>query len=171
MVGAVLGAAEAHATVADSTAAGFRVRYDQVVRAAPDSVWRALGGIGRWWDPEHTYSGDAGNLSIELKPGGCFCERLAEGGGVVHMTVVYARPGLALRLVGALGPLQADGVAGSMTWTLAPDPAGTRLRLEYVVGGYLPGGLVGMAAPVDRVLGEQFLRLKLLVETGRPAER
>jgi hypothetical protein len=73
-----------------------------------------------------------------------------------------------LRLAGALGPLQGAGVVGSLTWSLTPVPEGTKVRLDYSVGGYFPGGLVGMALAVDTVLGEQFSRLKRFVETGRP---
>jgi uncharacterized protein YndB with AHSA1/START domain len=162
-------AGRAAAAVVDSTAAGCTVRHERVVAAAPDSVWRALVGIGRWWSPDHTFSGDARNLSLDPVPGGCFCESLP-GGGVRHLVVVYARPPRDLRLQGALGPLQAGAVTGSMTWSLAPDPRGTRLRLEYAFAGYLPGGLGSMAGPVDRVLGEQAARLARLVETGVPSE-
>ncbi len=159
----------ARATVVDSTAAGFRVRHERVLAAAPDSVWRALVHVERWWSPDHTYSGDARNLSLDPVPGGCFCERLP-GGGVAHLTVAYASPPKDLRLLGALGPLQAGAVSGSMTWSLAPDPKGTRLRVDYTFGGFMPGGLEQLVGPVDRVLGEQVARLGRLVDRGRAAE-
>jgi hypothetical protein len=57
----------------------------------------------------HTFSGDAHNLSIDDKATGCFCEKLASGGGVRHMEVVCADPGKKLVLSGALGPLQGGG--------------------------------------------------------------
>jgi len=165
----LLGTGRVRAAVVDSTQAGFLVRSEAVFPAPPDSVYRALTGrIGAWWDSEHTFSGDSRNLSLDATPGGCFCERLPEGGGVRHLTVVFASPGRLLRLAGALGPLQGAGVAGSLTWSLSPDPGGTRVRLDYSAGGYFPGGLPGMAPAVDVVLGEQFSRLKRFVETGRP---
>lgn len=165
----LLGAGRAPAAVVDSTRAGFLVRSEAVVHAAPDSVYRALTGrIGAWWDPEHTFSGEARNLSLDAKPGGCFCETLPQGGGVRHLTVVFASPGRRLRLTGALGPLQGAGVAGSLTWSLTPAPAGTKVELEYSVGGYFPGGLAALAPLVDVVLGGQLARLKRFVETGRP---
>jgi len=165
----LLGAAPAHAAVVDSTQAGFLVRSEAVVHAAPDSVYRALvGRIGAWWDAEHTFSGDSRNLSLDATPGGCFCETLPQGGGVRHLTVVFASPGRLLRLSGALGPLQGAGVAGSLTWSLAPDRDGTKVSLDYGVGGHLPGGLGALAPAVDRVLGGQLSRLRRFVETGVP---
>jgi hypothetical protein len=168
----LLGTGRARAAVVDTTQAGFLVRSEAVVRATPDSVYRALTGrIGAWWDSDHTFSGDARNLSLDATPGGCFCERLPQGGGVRHLTVVFASPGRTLRLTGGLGPLQGAGVAGSLTWILSSAPEGTKLRLDYSVGGYLPGGLAGLAPAVDTVLSEQLTRLKRFVETGRPEPR
>jgi hypothetical protein len=80
------------------------------------------------------------------------------------MTVVYAAPGQALRLVGAMGPLQALAASGSMTWQLTPDETGTRVELVYAVGGYKPGGLGAMAPLVDKVLAGQLERLKSYIE-------
>jgi uncharacterized protein YndB with AHSA1/START domain len=166
---ALFGPAPAGAAVVDSTQAGFLVRSEAVVHAAPDSVYRALTGrIGAWWDSEHTFSGDSRNLSLDATPGGCFCESLPNGGGVRHLTVVFASPPRSLRLTGALGPLQGAGVAGSLTWSLTPAPDGTKVKVDYSVGGYFPGGLPGMAPAVDTVLGGQLSRLKRFVETGRP---
>jgi hypothetical protein len=60
----------------------------------------------------------ARNLSLDRKPGGCFCERLPDGGGVQHMRVVYTSPDKLLRLSGAIGPLQEAALVGSMSWKL-----------------------------------------------------
>ena len=165
----LLSASHSRAEVVDSSAAGLQVRNEAVVRAAPAAVYRALvDRIGDWWDPEHTFSGNARNLSLKAEPGGCFCERLPGGGGARHLVVVYASPGKELRLAGALGPLQTGGVAGSMVWKLSQAEAGTKVELSYSVGGYFPGGLARMAPPVDAVLGSQLARLKRYVETGSP---
>jgi uncharacterized protein YndB with AHSA1/START domain len=168
----LLGAGAGRAAVVDTTQAGFLVRSEAVVHATPDSVYRALTGrIGAWWDSEHTFSGDARNLSLDATPGGCFCETLPQGGGVRHLTVVFASPGRTLRLTGGMGPLQGAGVAGSLTWILSPAPEGTKVRLDYSVGGYFPGGLPALAPAVDAVLGGQLARLARFVETGRPQPR
>src|SRR5579863_8892937 len=107
---------------------GFTVKSQALVRSDAQRTWRTLvNDIGKWWNPQHSYSGRSENLSIELRPGGCFCERLPNGGGVVHMTVVNLQPGKLLRLSGALGPLQSMGVAGSLSWSLTPVASGTKI--------------------------------------------
>lgn len=155
------------AEIVDAGENGFTVRYTATVPVAPARAYAALTEIGKWWHPEHTWSGDAANLSIDAKPQGCFCERLP-GGGVRHLTVVYAAPGKLLRLEGGLGPLQGMGVTGIMTWTFRPAEKGTSIEMQYVVGGYRPGGFKDLAPGVDPVLGMQFGRFKRYVETGKP---
>jgi len=158
----------ARAEVVDAQAGGFEVRQSLHIAASPDQVYAALLQIGRWWDSAHTFSGDAAHLTLEPSAGGCFCESLPGGGSAAHMRVVLAQPGKALRLEGVLGPLQALGDTGHLTWRLAPKDGGTDLVQTYDVGGYAPGGLNPLAVPVDRVLGEQAARLKRWVETGKP---
>jgi hypothetical protein len=48
---------------------------------------------------------------------------LKDGGSVEHLQVVYAAPGQGLRLRGALGPLQTEGVDGTLSWALKPGEA------------------------------------------------
>ena len=151
---------------------GFAVKHDVPVKAAPGIVYDALTvKVGSWWNPAHTYSHDSRNLSIAAVPGGCFCERFPDSGGVQHMTVVYASPGKALRMAGALGPLQASGLAGSMTWELAKSETGTQLVVTYVVGGYMAGGFEKIAPAVDAVVGDQAGRLRTFLETGSPVRQ
>lgn len=157
----------ARGEVVDSSALGFTVRNVVQISAAPESVYVSLvRDVGSWWNPVHTFSGDARNLSINAAAGGCFCERLKNGGSVRHMTVVYANPGSVLRLEGGLGPMQPMGVAGSMTWSLVKSGEGTTLELRYSVGGYNPHGLQSLAVASDFMLKEQLGRLKNFVETG-----
>jgi len=157
------------AEVADAGPGGFLVKHEVTVNAAPDAVYKALIDIGSWWNPSHSYSGNAANLSIDARPGGCFCEKLPNGGGVEHMRIVFVAPGQMLRMSGALGPLQTSGLAGGMTWKLTAGPPATKLELTYSVGGYMQGGADKMAGPVDGVLAEQLRRLKSFVETGAPS--
>lgn len=161
-------AAPAAGDVVDSTAHGFAVRNAAQISAHPSRVYNAaVDLVGRWWNPAHTYSANAANLTLEARPGGCLCERVANG-GVVHLTVVYVMPQQVIRFSGALGPLQQAGVAGSMTWTLTESSGATQFEWTYTVGGYMPGGLAAIAPAVDAVLAGQLLRLKRFVETGRP---
>ena len=104
---------------------------------------------------------------MELRAGGCFCERLKDGRSVQHLQVVYAAPGEGLRLRGALGPLQMEGVDGTLSWTLKPAEGGTSLTQSYVVGPQPHGA---MAPRVDRVLDEQLQRLKSFVEGKSPTQ-
>ena len=148
---------------------GFLVKFDVNINAPAAKVYDALiAQVGSWWNPEHTYSHDAKNLSIDPRPEGCFCEKLPNGGGIEHLRVVYIAPPQVVRFSGALGPLQASGVAGSMTWKLTGGPDNTRLDLSYSVGGFIQGGFEKMAPAVEAMLREQFDRLKLFVETGKP---
>lgn len=158
----------AAAEVVDITPAGFLIKHDVAVNAAPDATWKALVDVASWWNGAHSYSGDAANMSIDARPGGCFCEKLANGGGVAHMTVVFASPNTVLRMTGGLGPLQGSGLAGSMTWRIIPAPPAARIEVSYSVGGYMQGGFDKIAPAVNGVLGEQLNRLKSLIDTGRP---
>src|ERR1044072_9518323 len=64
---------------------GLLVKFDLSINASAAKVYDAsTGQVGSWWNPEHTYSHDAKNLSIDARPGGCFCEKLTNGGGVEH---------------------------------------------------------------------------------------
>lgn len=157
------------AAVVQVAPTGFLVRQEATIAAAPASVYQALvGQVGSWWNGQHTYSGDSANLSIDARPGGCFCERLADGGGIEHMRVVYVAPPATVRMTGALGPLQQSGVSGALTWKLSTSGAGTKLELTYSVGGFMEAGFDKMGPAVDGVLADQLQRLRLFVETGSP---
>jgi hypothetical protein len=156
--------------VVDSSGAGFTVKTTLNIQANPDAVYRSLiHNIGDWWSSEHSFSGNSHNLSIEEKAGGCFCEKLPNGGGVRHMEVVFLAPGKTVRLVGALGPLQSIAATGSMTLQLSAVDGSTKLEVTYAVTGYVPAGMNTWAAPVDSVLTEQFTRFENYVEHGDPA--
>jgi uncharacterized protein YndB with AHSA1/START domain len=162
------GAGPATAEVKSVTPNGFEVVSVATIAVPAERVYSALGEVGRWWSPSHTFSRDAANLSIELRAGGCFCERLKDGGSVQHLQVVYAAPSAGLRLRGALGPLQMEGVDGTLAWTLKPAEGGTDVTQSYVVGGYIRSGMEQWAPRVDRVLDEQLQRLKSFVEGNSP---
>jgi len=158
----------ASAAVVDSNASGFSIEQQIHIATPPDKVYAALVQPQKWWDPRHTYSHDAANLSLDPKAGGCWCERLSDGGTVQHLVVVFADPGKMLRVRGALGPLQATGGDGAFTWTLKSDGQATDLTLAVQFGGYMKGGFTDLSGAVDQVLGDQNARLKSFVETGQP---
>ena len=157
----------ARAEVLDAAPGGFSLAHEVTIDAPRSAVWRAaVNRVGAWWSSDHTISGDAGNMSIDPVPQGCFCEAIGEHAGVVHLTVTFVNPEVLLRLTGGLGPLGLMGVDGNMTWEFFDAGEATRVRFAYAVGGYRPGGLDGIAEPVDFVIGEALLRLKAYVETG-----
>lgn len=162
---AVVFSATASAEVTDAGEFGFTVVNEAVIGAGRDAVWQAaIADVGLWWNPDHTVSGDAGLLSIKAQPLGCFCEHFGDNAGVVHMQVTMVNPGVVIRLTGGLGPLGLMGVSGNMTWELEAHDDGTKVTFTYAVGGYQPGGLGSIAAPVDSVIGEALQRLKAHVE-------
>ena len=153
------------------TETGFLVKLEANMNAPAAKVYAALvGQIASWWNPDHTYSHDAKNLSIDPRPGGCFCEKLSNGGGVEHLRVVYIAAPQLVRFAGALGPLQASGLAGSLTWKLTGEAENTRVQLSYSVGGFIDGGFEKIAPAVESMLSDQLNRLKLFVETGKPTK-
>jgi hypothetical protein len=91
LLGAVLAALLSGASpraLAQVAANGFLVRHQAAISAPPSKVYEVLvRQVGSWWNPEHTYSGDAGNLSIDPRPGDCFA-RSWHGGEAVVETVL-----------------------------------------------------------------------------------
>lgn len=165
----ILAAAPAAAEVEVQTPQGFVSTREVTVAAPPARVYAALGEVGRWWNDSHSWSGRAANMTLDLRAGGCFCERWAAG-SVEHLHIVRAEPGRALIGRGGLGPLLDQGAAGVLGWSLEPLDGGraTRLVQSYRVGGLLPGDAAKLAPLVDAVLGEQLARLKAHVEAGEP---
>jgi len=158
----------AHAEVVDQQANGFSVQETGTVAASPDRVYAAIADIGHWWSSDHSFSHDAKNMHMDARAGGCWCETLPDGGSVMHMTVAYAAPGKLLRLRGALGPFQATGMEGVLSFALKPNGASTDVTVTSENGGYMKGGPGPLPKLADGVLAEQLLRLKKFVETGAP---
>ena len=159
MLCALLTGLPASAVVLGSGQGGFVVREEVVYPGNAAAAWQRLVRPQDWWDPEHTYSHDSKNLSLVLKVGGCWCERLANGGAVRHLEVVYVSPRETLRLTGGLGPLQRMGANGTLSFMLKREPSGgTRVVAEYAVSGFAPAGFTDMAGAVDEVLGAQLAR-------------
>ncbi len=150
----------------------FVTRHAVVVKADPFETWQALITPSKWWNSNHTWSADAENLYISPQGGGCFCELLPlpkdspdgiRRGSAQHMTVVLADPARALRMRGALGPLQSEPVDGVLTMTITPTDKGTAIVFEYVVGGYMRFETAEIARAVDGVMGQQITGLARLL--------
>lgn len=166
---ALVCAAPSSAKVAESNANGFVTQDMAEVAATPMETWLALTRPGEWWSDSHTWSGDAANMTLTPQAGGCFCERVpgedrADGfsldGSVQHMSVVQAYPLKSLRMRGGLGPLQGEPATGVLTITLEEIDGGTRIRWEYVVGGYMRYETATIAKAVDGVMSQQLAGLR-----------
>lgn len=154
--------APAAAEVSASSPSAFQLRYEADIAKAPDQIWRDLQRIDRWWSSAHTYSGDAANLRLDARAGGCWCERWGNRQSVEHARVVLVmeHEGVrTLRAIGGFGPLQEMGVTGVLTFTIAPHPNGAKVTLTYRASGDESLNLQALAAPVDNVMAAQFERL------------
>lgn len=165
---AMLAATPVRADVVQATPAGFELSQAITIDVPVARAWAALKLPQRWWDKEHTYSDDSANLYLDAQATGCFCEKLDGGkGSVEHARIVYIAPGRMIRMVGSLGPLQAEAVTGTLTFKLDPEgEKATRITMTYVVGGYVRAGADTLAPKVDEVLAIQLLSLKTFAETA-----
>lgn len=137
---------------------GFTLSYERAVTASDAAILEAIGRPAAWWSDAHTYSGSASNITLDLRPGGCWCEALP-GGGVKHAETVLVWPERRMiRFDAPFGPLQSIGADAvlTMTWAEADGGAGRLLKWTFVVAG---SGAGAMAEPIDVVIGEQFGRL------------
>lgn len=165
----LLGAAPLHAEVVETTADRFVTRDAASVKATPLATWLALTKPGEWWKSQHSWSGDAKNMTLTPQGGGCFCERIPVGdsgnssameGSARHAEVLQAFPMKVLRMSGGLGPVQGEPVSGILTITLREVPGGTRILWEYNVGGPMRYKIAEIAPAVDSVMSEQLKRLQ-----------
>jgi hypothetical protein len=167
------------AEVKTQTDAGFSVVHVAEVAATPDELWKRLLSPKDYWSKNHSWSGSVAGFTIDPQAGGCFCELIQEKGAdgkiktigsVEHMRVIFASPGKVLRMQGALGPLQAEAVLGTLTVAIEPlkEGGGSKLSFSYVVGGYMRYKINDIAPNVDKVIGEQFA--SMIKPFAKPAE-
>jgi hypothetical protein len=75
------GSKNARAAVTETRENAFTIEATVMVDATAVSTYRDLIRVNLWWDPP-------GNLKLDARAGGCFCEKLAEGGSVQHGRVI-----------------------------------------------------------------------------------
>ena len=143
------------------------IEHRYALAATPEAAWAVLVHPERYWPADHTWSGDASNLSLAPEAGGCYCERWAAG-SAEHGRVVMAVPGKLLRIRGALGPFQEMAVTGVLTVRLEPIAAGTEAVVTYRLSGDASHRLDAMATVVDPVVRQQFAGFAALA--SRPAD-
>ena len=164
----LLFATPAAAEVVSAGPNGFEVRHSVNVVIPQQKAFDAFSRIQDWWSKDHTYSGDASHLSLQLRPGGCFCESLDKGGGIEHMRVIYVQPGERAVLTGSLGPLLYEATAGVMDVKVERIAGGSRITMDYRASGFAKGGAAELAPIVDKVLGDQMKRLRIYAAGGAP---
>lgn len=152
-------------TVVENDSSGFITESSVSILANAYDVFDTFAKLSEWWDPHHSFSLDAKNLSLNPQVGGLFLEEMGDGQGVIHSTVIFSKRGELLRLSGALGPLQMLGAQGTLTLEFKQSDNVVDLVATYVVLGR---NLRDWAAPVEQVLYEQLVRLKNFMETGDP---
>lgn len=133
----------------------FIVKHEVVVPLDAQASYQLLGKPSQWWNSAHTWSGNAKNMKLQLKAGGCFCEAWT-GNSVMHAQVILAQPGSVLRLQGGFGPLQDMAVNAVLTYNLKKQSDGTHVEMIYRVSGNASHKLSSFSAIVDKVLGEQL---------------
>ena len=166
---AMMVSAPTSAAVVQSGPNGFAIRHSVNLVIPPDQAYAALGDLPRWWDKDHTYSGDSANLSMSLRAGGCFCEKMEKGGGIEHMRVTLVQPGERVVMTGALGPLLYEGVSGVMDLKVEKIAGGAKVTMDYRAAGFANGNAATLAPIVDSVLGEQIRHYREYVVQKKPS--
>ena len=160
LIAAVFVGSPVSAEVLSASEHGFEIQHSVNLVVPPAQTFDAFGRISQWWNKDHTYSGDSARLSLQQRPGGCWCETLDDGGGIEHMRVALVRPGDQLVLTGGLGPLLYEAATGVMDVKVTPIAGGSRLVMNYRAAGFAKGGAAKMAPLVDKVLAEQMKRFR-----------
>lgn len=136
----------------------YTLRHEAVSALSPEDMWQRLIQPSIWWSPDHTFSGDANNLSLDPQAGGLWREDW-DGGSVAHGKVLSVMEGQSLRLDAPFGPLQGMAVTVIWTITIEPDGDGTRIIFDEVATGSSASALGQIAPAVDGVKGEAIARL------------
>lgn len=132
----------------------FTLRFEGQTRLGPAGVADAFSEVDLWWDPAHSYTGNAANLSLDLTPAGCWCEAMPDGALFDHGRVISAVYG-EIRLHAPFGPLREMATRADLivTWPLV-DGVVTPTWTFTVEGP----GVGALAEPVDGVIGGGFAR-------------
>ena len=156
----------ASAEVRQASPDGVILEHRFELSATPADAWAVLVHPERYWPDDHTWSGNAANMSLAPEAGGCFCEQW-DGGSAEHGRIVMAIPGKLLRFRGSLGPLQEMAVTGIMTVALTPTGNGATAVVTYRISGDASHKLDAFASVVDGVIQQQFAGFAALASQPR----
>lgn len=163
----------AQAKTEQFTTQGYSISQSYEIAADPQTVFdAATGDVSGWWD--HSFSRgfgmDPDEFYLEPKAGGHFIERFGDGAEVLHATVIYVKPGEALRFDGPLG-FNGNAMNFVVSYKLSPTEAGTQFDVLVNISGQInEQGAQAAAGVWDHFIGD---RLKIYVEAGcheRPDE-
>lgn len=158
-------AAPAAAEVVSRSENAFTLRFAVGLEASAEDIVSAAGEVPAWWDPAHTYTGDAANLSLAFEPGGCWCERLADGTSFRHAEVVSITA-TDVRLNAPLGPLNGKATRADLTFSAGPENRGSLASMAFAVEG---PGVGAYADAVHGVMQQAWTRYIRFIEYGEPA--
>lgn len=156
-------ATAAHADVVEAGPDHFVLRQEAASSLSPDEMWERLINPAIWWHPDHTYSGSAAHLSLDVQAGGLWKEEW-QAGSVTHGEVIFVNPGVQLRLDAPFGPLQAIGAKTIWTITISADGDGSKVVFDEISHGVPSSKLDELAPAVDFVKTEAIRRLTSVEE-------
>ena len=160
----VLFSGAATADVIEASPDHFVLRQEATSSLSPQEMWQRLINPATWWHPEHSYSGNADNLTLDVQAGGLWKEEW-DGGSVTHGEVIFVNPGVQLRLDAPFGPLQAIGAKTIWTITISAEGEGSRVVFDEISHGVPSSKLDELAPAVDFVKTEAIRRLTAVEET------
>lgn len=147
-------ATPATAEVTESSSNGFTIALSEPSQRSDAELWQRMQHPENWWSSAHSWSGDAANMSVEMRAGGCWCERVGDG-VVVHGRILRIDADRAILLDAPLGPLNDAAVTTRLSWRIDNQ----RVVWRYQVFGALPMPAAQLAPLVEAVLAEQLRRL------------
>lgn len=153
-----MSAAPATAGIIISAPDHYILKHEAVSTLTPDALWQKLIEPANWWHPDHTYSGDAKNLSLDANAGGVWREDWPDG-SVEHGRVLLVLENKQLRLNAPFGPLQETGANVVWTVTISSGDDGTKVTFDEVANGTASSNLDELAPAVDFVKTEAINRL------------
>ena len=148
----------AGAEIVSASDTHFVLRHEATSPLAVEDLWDRLIDPASWWHPDHTYSGDAANLTLEPEVGGLWREDW-DSGSVSHGKVLYIETAKSLRMEAPFGPLQGLGAYTIWTITLTESVDGTVVVFDEVSTGPPTADMSETARAVDFVKSEAIGRL------------
>ena len=150
--------APAGAEVIAASPQHYTLKHEASSALPADEMWDRLLAPETWWSSDHTWSGDAANLSLDAQAGGLWREDW-EGGSVAHGKVLSVINGKSITLDAPFGPLQSMAVDVVWTISITPEGDGSKVTFDEVANGSAASALDAVAPAVDGVKAEALRRL------------